>query len=189
MKARLRWVRATDLLAIIATLWGVLIFVPGTFWIHPKQVFINNSSVDVAPKMTVERSVYRNTLISYQVTLRKIGTTRPVCDATSNPFLYHKERGTLEEIDWLWWTGYEKGCWPLEPGSYVADTCWTIPRPFWGITFPKTVCITSNVFTITAVSPEQAEEVIRNTETIQSEIKRLSDELDLLEQRKQIVGD
>ena len=187
---KMRALHLTDLFMIGAVVYGGLMLVPGTLWFEPKKVFIDNSTIDKPPSMTVEREIKITSDIKYSVVLRQIGKAQAICDAGAGPFTYNKTRGPLEDIDWTWWTGADASCWPVAPGSYVSDTCWTIVQPLWGLLPPKTVCITSNVFTITAISPEEAEEAISATRSLKQQVQELQQELQEVEQQtKELTND
>lgn len=141
--------RLIDWVALMMLLWAGLAAVPATWlWFSPGPVVISDSAESTPPVVDFERVIHRNTRMSYQVVIRRMATKEPVCDPQRGPFTYRTDASTPERIDLVWWSGADARCWPREPGTYIAETCWTVTQPFWGIVPPKTVCRTSNPFTI-----------------------------------------
>lgn len=144
-----RATRLIDVAAIICVLWGALAMVPATWlWFSPGHVVIADSSGNHPPVVEFERHIKRDVQMSYQVTIRKMRSKSPVCDPQRGPFTYRTDAELPELIDLIWWSGADVRCWPREPGTYIAETCWTVVRPFLGIVPPKTVCRESNPFTV-----------------------------------------
>ena len=146
MRRALRWL---DCSAMIFVLWGVLALVPVQWvWFAPGAVVISDTAGDAPPGVEFSRAIKRDVQMSYQVTIRKMRSKGVVCDPHRGPFTYHADAQLPEPIDLVWWSGADQRCWPQEPGTYIAETCWTVVRPFWGLVPPKTICRMSNPFTV-----------------------------------------
>lgn len=148
MTAR-RTIRFIDLAAVLLLIWTGLALVPATwFWFQPGPVVVSDSVGGAAPVLGFERTIKRSVQMSYQVTIRKMRSKSPVCDPQRGPFTYRPDAELPDPIDLVWWSGADVRCWPQEPGTYIAETCWTVVSPFYGLVPPKTVCRESNPFTV-----------------------------------------
>ncbi len=171
-----------DYLSWIFVGWMALALVPlGWFWYEPGQVVISNSSVENPPKVDFTRSIRRSVIMKYQVVIRDIERNQVVCDPASEPFTYKPTAKFPDDADLVWWTGGDDRCWPREAGTYIAETCWTATHLFWGLIPDKTVCRTSNPFTISLLSPEEAGQVIQKQQEIESQVEGLSEGLRMLQ--------
>jgi len=180
------FVRLLDYASLLLIGWLALVFVPVQWvWFDPGDYFVSDGARDRVPTVTFERIIRRKVLMTYHVSIRSLGNGetagRVVCDPTNGPFHYRPTAVLPQEIDLVWWTGGDDRCWPREPGTYTSETCWTVIKPFWGIVPPKTVCRRSNTFTILAVSPEEAEQVIKNQQKIESQVEGLTRGLEMLQ--------
>ncbi len=174
-----RFFRAVDLLSLALVAWVALSLVPVNWvWFDPGDVFISDGARDQVPVVTFDRTIRRPVLMRYQVTIRSVDGNRVVCDPTGGPFTYRPNAQMPEPADLVWWTGGDKRCWPREPGSYVAETCWTVERPFWGLVPPKIICRRSNVFTVRVISPEDAEKVIERQQQIEQTVEGIQRSLE-----------
>ena len=176
------FVRSADYLSLLFVIWLALAMVPlGWFWFEPGQVVISNSSVEQPPRVDFSRWIGRPVAMKYQVVIRDIERKSVVCDPASESFMYRPDAQLPENPDLVWWTGGDNRCWPREPGTYIAETCWTATHLFWGLIPDKTVCRTSNPFTITLISPEEAEQVIQKQQEIESQVEGLTRGLEMLQ--------
>lgn len=144
--------RAFLVIALLQLSWVAAALVPVEwFWFDPSDYYVSDGTADQVPTITFGRSIKRETVMSYHVTVRRVGETHSgviVCDPTGGPFPYRPDAKLPKVIDLVWWSGGDSRCWPLTPGNYVSVTCWTAVEPFYGLVPPKTVCRRSNVFTI-----------------------------------------
>jgi hypothetical protein len=173
-----RVARVVDYLSLVLVGWMGLAFVPVEWvWFDPEDYFVSNGTKDSVPIVTFDRVIKREVKMTYHVSIRSLGaggvSGRVVCDPTNGPFTYRPTAELPEEIDLVWWTGGDDRCWPQEPGTYTSETCWTVVSPFWGLVPPKTTCRRSNTFTISAVTPQEAEQVIKRQQEIESQVQGL----------------
>lgn len=174
--------RAFDLLSLALVAWVALALVPVNWvWFAPGELFISDGSIDQVPEITFERVIKREVRMTYQVVIRSLDGNRVVCDPKNGPFSYQPDAKLPEHADLIWWTGGDDRCWPREPGSYVAETCWTVVRPFWGVVPPKTICRRSNMFTVHLISPEDAERVIERQQQIEQTVEGIQRDLRIME--------
>ena len=148
-KMRHRIFRSIDIASILLTCWLLAALVPAQwfgFW--PGSLFIADATPDRAPAILFTRSINRSVRMEYQVVIRELNERRVVCDPQNGPFTYRPDATLPRDVDLVWWTGGDDRCWPQEPGTYIAETCWTVVRPFYGLVPPKTMCIESNPFTV-----------------------------------------
>ncbi|EEX09637.1 conserved hypothetical protein [Ruegeria lacuscaerulensis ITI-1157] len=177
-----RILRTADILSLILVGWMGLAFVPVNWvWFDPGDVFISDGSRDRVPEITFDRVIKRKVEMTYQVVIRSLDGNTVVCDPKNGPFPYRPDAKLPEHPDLVWWTGGDERCWPREPGSYIADTCWTVVRPFWGLVPPKTICRRSNVFTVRSISPEDAERVMERQQQIEQTVEGIQRDLRSLE--------
>ncbi|WP_299663822.1 hypothetical protein [uncultured Ruegeria sp.] len=177
-----RFVWSVDILSLVFIAWvGVTLIPLGWFWYDPGQVVISNSSIENPPRVDFSRKISRPVIMKYQVIIRDIERNAVVCDPASEPFTYSPDARFPDDADLVWWTGGDDRCWPREPGTYIAETCWTATHLFWGLIPDKTVCRTSNPFTINLISPEEAEQVIQKQQDLESQVEGLSRGLEMLQ--------
>lgn len=172
--------RLADLLSLVLIGWMAAALVPLEWlWFDPGQVVVSNGTKESVPAIQFDRRILRPTLMRYQVVIRGLGHSHVVCDPASEAFTYQPSAKLPEDLRLHdYWTGGDPQCWPLEPGEYVMETCWTAPRPFWGLVPPKTACRTSNAFTISTVSRQEAEEAIGQTRGLKLRVQELEATID-----------
>lgn len=106
--------------------WFSLMLVPASYWYVPGEVTVANSLDGTSPKIEFYRHIKGDVRMAYQVVIRGVEGT-VVCEATSSPFTYKENKGTInKDLDW-WVSGR---CNPLRAGSYTMETCWTVTEPF-----------------------------------------------------------
>ncbi len=150
--SRARAARVIDWVSTMVVLWLVLGLVPASWFGYiPKQVVVTNGSADTVPVVNLERTIWRDVRQKYTVVVRELTTLRAVCDPQSGVFTYKRQPNGVISGDIVWWSGGDDRCWPLDPGEYIMETCWTVTRPFYGLVWPKSQCLTSNPFTISEV--------------------------------------
>lgn len=174
--------RLMDYLSVVFVGWLAIAMIPlGWFWYEPGQVVISNSSIETPPRVDFTRVIRRPVIMKYQVIIRDIDRKEVVCDPASEPFTYSPTAQFPTSADLVWWTGGDDRCWPREPGTYTAETCWTATHLFWGLVPDKTVCRNSNPFTITLISPQEAEQIIQKQQEIESQVEGLTRGLEMLQ--------
>lgn len=135
-----------DKLSILALLWGAAALLPvESIWYRPSVPVVADTVPSIMPAVAFDRAILRPVRMSYSVIIRSVADHVPICDPTSGPFQYNPE-STPGEIDLGWWTGGDERCWPLDPGTYIMETCWTVASPFAGLVPPKTTCRPSPPF-------------------------------------------
>ena len=179
-------IRFIDVVAVVLIVWAIAAAMPlSWFWFHPKALVIANSEGIAAPKVELGRDIYRRTLMNYHVVVVRLGPDKGrrqiVCDSTSAPFWYSPARSVPADADLEWLVGSSWPCWPLDPGDYIVETCWTASSLFLGTVPPKTACLTSNVFTVRAVTQKQAQETVEQTETLRKQLESLSEQVETLQ--------
>lgn len=180
MKRRIA--KTADYMSLLLVLWMGLAFVPVQWvWFDPEDYFVSDGTPDSVPLITFDRVIRREVKMTYHVSIRSLGPNggagRITCDPTNGPFTYRPNAELPDPITLDWWTGGDDRCWPQEPGTYVSETCWTVVSPFWGLVPPKSVCRKSNVFTIRAIAPEEAERAIQRQQQIESQVEGLAEGL------------
>lgn len=150
---RSSWTVADRLAALAAALvlaYAGLTAAPATWWFDPGVPIVADSTTEAAPEIGFTRTIRRDTLMSYQVVIRRADGLATVCDPSAGPFTYRRAAKLPAHVDLVWWTGGDSRCWPRQPGTYVMETCWTVEKPFAGLLPPKTVCRASPPFRIGA---------------------------------------
>ena len=134
-------------LAIFAS---VTFFLPTSIWFEVRSVQVFNSSQGVSPRMLVDRTIHREFLADWIVSVYRVKPDglESACRAQGHTN-YEVDARLPPVMDLDWWT------WPtqcnLGPGEYIARTIWTID--VLGL-FHKEARVTSNPFRI--YSPEEA---------------------------------
>jgi len=148
--------RGQMLLTVLMVLYLAGVAVPlNWFWFAPGDLIIANADQGTPPVLTFDRVIHQETRMRYIVVVRNVEGNRVVADPRSAPFDYSPD-ATLPVGDKLnldWWCGGDVKCIHLAPGSYYAQTCWEQTEWIWLIFPPKSICVTSNVFTVAEPQP------------------------------------
>ena len=121
---------------------------PATWWYEPGQIVIADAHVGEDPVVSINRTIHRSFDGRYTVSIWK---DPPDGHMTCGGSDYLRYRGGLfepHESPLTKWAD-DEWCGRLPAGKYYAEVCWTVLRPFFGIIPDKTVCTTSNMFSIT----------------------------------------
>lgn len=165
MRVFFHWVFMPALTAYLA-----FMAVPFSWWFEPGEVRFENAVAGTSPELSYSRHIHRDVWVNYRVVVREAVPNRVepgpvVCEGgPSLAFTFVEQSGPVVGKDLEWWLPHDERCHAehLGPGNYWAETCWTLvnplgdllpgrPRHFLGIFAPrKTVCRTSNVFTVYA---------------------------------------
>jgi len=179
-------VRFIDFASIALVAWIFMVLIPlQWFWFDPGEVVISNTTVAAPPKVSFTRTIQRRVLMTYQVVVRDIEKNRVICDPSSEAFSYSPTAQMPDDADLVWWTGGDDRCWPQEPGTYVAETCWTAVSLFFGMVPDKTVCRLSNPFTVAGISREEAAETVEQTRGLKLQVEEIQREQEVIQRQLQ----
>ncbi len=143
------FLRFGDVAAILAVIWALAVVTPLSWWGYvPGEVNVADAPEGTAPPMGFEAEIRRDIRMSYQVIARALPGLSVACDASSNPFTYRRATQPPKGFDLAWWAPGDDRCARLPAGEYTLETCWTARELLAGLLPKKTVCRTSNVFTI-----------------------------------------
>jgi len=123
---------------------GYVNFLPGSNWIVVNSVHVEDTTVDVTPRMRVDR-----TIVTPFVGHRIVEVEQAVDDGftlvcSEDATISFNLDGKLPRDLTLDWWMYPKHC-DLEPGQYRVETTWVIDAVGFP---PKEVNIFSNTFTV-----------------------------------------
>lgn len=141
---------------VVAGVWVLLAATPASLWYNAGTVYVEDSVSGTPPSMIYRGGPVRDFKGNYKVILRDAATEKTVYESESGVFGYRTgvERG---DIDLKWWAPLFE--YPLPPGTYFIETCWTVHQPFWGLVPNKNTCTDdSNIFDIfpaDVLSPSQ----------------------------------
>lgn len=119
-------------------------------WVWPSSRYYELIAVEIGDARMGEpvplravRVIHRPFSGAYNVSLRHVGRSAPVCNGGMEVD-YKPGHDTIAERDLEWWTaGAVPDCMSqLEPGQYVLSTCIYVDSP------AREICRDSNVFTI-----------------------------------------
>lgn len=134
-------------LAVIALIaaWAV----PPTWWYVPNTIQIANAQEGDDPTVSLTRIIKRPFYGEYSVSVWRAPPEEDGHVACAGSDRLHYRGGLFRpHEDQLAHWASDPYCARLKPGSYYAQACWTILRPFGGIVPAKTVCAASNTFSI-----------------------------------------
>lgn len=142
---RLWWVLIFPLLIGLYAygVWGVT----ARYWYQPKSVYIEDTVEGGDPVVLVNRTIFRDFDGRYTVSIWPVPPDGHVQCAGSDTLRYRGGLYGPHTAPLTQWAD-DPWCARLPPGSYYAEACWTVLRPFAGLVPAKTVCITSNIFKI-----------------------------------------
>lgn len=133
------WPWAVTVLVLPLMLW------PAAYWLEVRDVAVRSAPAGQPLSMTVDRTIHRTFLGTWQVTIRQWDGAGWLtwCNAagTSN---YTPAARYPKNLALQWWT--DGACHPLPPGRYRVTTTWKIDR---GALPDKFVTAESNIFEVT----------------------------------------
>lgn len=132
-------------LAIIAYTAAWLI--PARYWYEPGSIQIADAQVGGDPVVAINRTIHSSFDGRYTVSIWKDPPDGHVACAGSDTLRYRGGLFEPHEAPLTQWAD-DEWCARLPAGKYYAEVCWTVLRPFWGIVPDKTICATSNMFSI-----------------------------------------
>lgn len=148
--------RGQILLTVLMVLYLLGAAVPlSWFWFAPGNLIIANAQQGASPVLTFDRVIHQETVMRYTVIVRSVEGNRAVAEVRSTPFPYlpTAKLPLGDDLDLAWWCAGDVKCVNLVPGSYYVQTCWEQTEWIWRIFPPKSICVTSNVFTIAEPQP------------------------------------
>jgi hypothetical protein len=146
------------ILWVCAVIWAGLLLVPASYWFNPHTLHIPDAIAGEDFELLFTGDVERDFTGYYSVVIRNVEDfstpTGGEMRSGARPYTPDAVQGRPDPITMSWWA-HEVDVENLEPGYYVLNTCWTIIRPFLGLTPNKTVCIESNVFHLGEASSDE----------------------------------
>lgn len=137
------WVLLPLAIALYTAAW----LTPARWWYQPGSVVIADTPQGQDPVVSINRTIKRDFDGRYTVSIWKDPPDGHVACAGSDSLRYRGGLYAPHEAPLTQWAD-DPWCARLAPGRYYAEACWTILRPWWGIVPDKTICITSNIFTV-----------------------------------------
>lgn len=149
-KARLRaifwWLVIPLVLAAYTSAW----LVPARWWYQPLHVEIADVVHGQDPVVSIKRQIKRSFDGRYTVSVWRDPSDGHVACAGSDTLRYKGGLFQPHDAPLTQWAD-DAWCQRLPVGKYFAEACWTVLRPFKGIVPDKTICTTSNVFSVRRV--------------------------------------
>lgn len=124
---------------------------PARVWFDSHSIAVSDATVGSAPTVVEDRTIRFSFLGEYETTTRNVLTNEVAGGCTGADRLRY--RGGLDGVQTrslVEWTDGAADCARLGAGQYYTETCRTVLYPLFGILPPKTVCVTSNIFTVRA---------------------------------------
>lgn len=140
--------------AAIYGAWGIVLDnFPVSPWLEYRSVTVLDADY-ISPVMIIpDRDIHRPVFITYDVIVREVGNSRPVCvlnnggGYTYQPNLTSDgERTPTGTVTLDYWSDGACSGARLTPGHYTITTEWTVQRP-WPLP-PGHVIVESNIFEV-----------------------------------------
>lgn len=139
-----------------------------------RRVSVGNSVVGESIILDVDRTIHREFSGSFVVEVRTFPQRTAYCVGEGS-VRYHPEAELPDPITLQWWTFNDECTGPdLPVGDYIVVTHWTIHRDEFGLD-DTAVSIESNPFSVSAVSPDQAQRAIEQIQHLEMQIEKLSE--------------
>lgn len=138
------WVVLPVALAAYTAAW----LTPASWWYQPGRIVIQDAVQGGDPVVEIQRTIHRSFDGRYTVSVWRDPPDGHVACAGSDTLrykggLYQPHQAPLTQwVDDPW-------CSKLPVGTYYAEACWTVLRPFLGIVPGKTTCTTTPFFRVT----------------------------------------
>lgn len=120
---------------------------PARWWYEPGVILISDTEVGKDPIVSITRTIHKSFDGRYTVSIWKDPPDGHVSCAGSDHLRYRGGLFEPHQAPLTQWAD-DPWCGKLPVGKYYAEVCWTIIRPYWGIIPDKTICTTSNMFSI-----------------------------------------
>lgn len=135
------------LLPLAIVFYTVAWLAPARHWYEPGSIQIADAQLGGDPVVSINRTIRRSFDGRYTVSIWKDPPDGHVACAGSDTLRYRGGLYEPHEAPLTQWAD-DEWCARLPEGRYYAEACWTVLRPFWGIVPDKTICTTSNMFSI-----------------------------------------
>lgn len=135
------WVVLPLALAAYTAAW----LTPATWWYQPGRIVIRDTALGGDPVVEIQRTIRRSFDGRYTVSIWRNPPDGHVSCAGSDTLRYKGGLYGPHEAPLSQWAS-DPWCTRLPVGSYYAEACWTVLRPFRGIVPGKTVCTTTPLF-------------------------------------------
>lgn len=139
-----RWWFFVPVVLVYVGLWAL----PADLWFHSRAMTVSNSKFGDTPTVLEDRTIRFSFYGRYKTITRNAKTHDTTSCMAEADFPYIGGLDGVRTITLTAWTNDDLDCSNLPPGDYYTQTCRTVLYPVWGLIPPKTMCITSNVFTI-----------------------------------------
>lgn len=137
------WVVMPLAISLYLVGWGM----PARYWYEPTEIQISDARAGEEPVVSINRTIKHSFDGRYAVSIWRDPPDGHVACAGSDTLRYRGGLYEPHEAPLTQWAD-DAWCGRLPTGDYYAEVCWTVLRPFWGIVPDKTICTTSNIFTI-----------------------------------------
>lgn len=143
-----------------------------------RNINVGNSTVGDPIMMEVDRVILEPFIGDYNVMLREFPGRALVCRGGDENIPYNPSNQLPDSLTLHWWADNGACSGPKDgyPGDFVIETTWIKHNEDLGIP-NESFTITSNPFTITPLSPQQAEDVVTEQKSLQRQIQELRDEV------------
>ena len=142
-----RWWVFFPLLGLYLVLWAL----PASVWFDSRSINVSDATEGAAPTVVENRAILFSFLGEYATTTRNVLTNEVAGGCTGADRLrYRAGLDGVQTRSLVEWTDGAADCARLGAGQYYTETCRTVLYPLFGILPPKTVCVTSNIFTVRA---------------------------------------
>lgn len=143
MRALFWWL----ILPLAIVLYTAAWLTPARVWYEPGSIQIADAYEGEDPVVSINRTIRRSFDGRYTVSLWRDPPDGHVACAGSDTLRYRGGLYEPHEAPLTQWAD-DEWCARLPEGKYYAEVCWTVLRPFFGIVPDKTVCATTNIFSV-----------------------------------------
>ena len=143
-----------------------------------KSVNVGNSTLGSPILMDVDRTIIEPFIGDYNVMLREFPGRALVCRAGDDNIPYDPSNELPDPLTLHWWADNGSCSGPKDGylGDFVIETTWIKHNESLGIP-NESVTVVSNPFTITPLSPQEAEEVVTEQKSLQRQLEELQEEV------------
>ena len=145
-----------------------------------RSVEIGNTVAGEPVLMNVDREILAPFRGSYSVDVRTFPERSLVCRAGDSYIDYNPDNNLPNPLTLAWWADNgDCSIDDLTPGEYIVVTTWTL-HPGDARVDDQNKTVQSNPFTVTVVTPEEAEEAIGATRSLKLQVEQLQQEVETL---------
>lgn len=135
------------LLPMSIVLYSIGWLIPAQYWYEPGRIQISSVRQAEDPVVSINRTIHYSFDGLYTVSIWRDPPDGHVACAGSDTLRYRGGLYEPHEAPLTQWAD-DEWCARLPVGRYYAEVCWTVLRPFLGIVPDKTICTTSNIFSV-----------------------------------------